>query len=129
MTEKKSSGNNWKDIEVATDDKEYNDSPVMDINFDEKTIPINQIKTDGYEIGVNHRPLTKAHIRRIKSNFSGNMDSPKVVFDSGNQCYHIVQHQHVFTAFIELMNEGKIERSDTIKCEIIKYRTYAFALK
>ncbi len=92
----------------------------MDIGFDGKMIPIYQIRADGYEIGVNHRPIRLAHVNKIKSNFSGDLVPIKVVFDRRDGFYHIVQGQHVFTAFKEQMNDVEI---DSIKCDIIKRKS------
>ncbi len=47
--------------------------------------------------------IRKAHVNKIKSNLSGDMASIKVVFDSTDQRYHIIQGQHVFTALVQLM--------------------------
>lgn len=110
--------------EFKTEPFEYNKIGSLDIAFDEQIIHIDQIKADGYEIGVNHRPIRTAHVNKIKSNFSGDMVSLKVVFDHRYGFYHIVQGQHIFTAFRELMSEGKIEPKDTINCDVPKFPTF-----
>lgn len=93
----------------------YNSTGYMDIAFDEKTISIDKIKNDGYDIGVNHRPIRDPHVNKIKSTFIGDHITIKAVFDSRDGCYHIIQGQHVFTASIQLMsNKGDI------LCGIIK---------
>lgn len=102
---------------------EYNQTGSINIAFDEKLIPIDQIKADGYELGANHRPIRTAHVNKIKSTFSGDLITIKVVFDSRDSYYHIIQGQHVFTALTQLINEGKIEPKDTIKCDVIKRKS------
>lgn len=101
----------------------YNKVGFMDIDFDDKEISIDKIKTDGYEIGVNHRPLRTPHVNKIASNFIGDTIHIKAVFDSRDGCYHIIQGQHVFTALKSISYPPAY-----IICGIIKNKTTGIQL-
>jgi hypothetical protein len=97
----------------------YNFTNTLDVTFDEQLIFIDRIKTDGYEIGVNHRPVRTPHVNKIKSTFIGDSIAVKVVFDSRDEFYHIIQGQHLFTAYMQMQSE----QVDSIKCEVIKCKS------
>lgn len=97
----------------------YNTLKDLDIGFKEINIPIVKITTDGYKRGVNHRPIRQPHVNKIKASFTGDIEKPKVVYSSLDECYHILQRQHLIEAVKQLINEGRIAPIDVIRCDLI----------
>ncbi len=91
----------------------------LDLDFMEMSVPLNEIKSDGYDIGVNHRPIIRSKVNEMKRGFTGLDKKPVVVYSCNDGCYHIVEHQNFVEAVNELIKEMEIEPIEEILCNII----------
>jgi len=100
----------------------YNQNKPMDICFDPLDIPTNKLRADGYSIGVNHRPIREGHVKRLVSVCIGDEENIRVVFDSRDHLYHIIDGQHIFTAY------KQSNQLNNISCEVAKYKNTGIML-
>lgn len=91
----------------------------LDLDFMEMSVPLKEIKPDGYEIGVNHRPIIRSKVNEMKRGFTGLNKKPVVVYSCDDGCYHVVEHQNFVQAVNELIKEREIEPTEEILCDII----------
>lgn len=88
-------------------------------------IPIKKIDNDvdfldiGVMINIDHRPLRTHHVNKIKRNFNGVINPITVMQHTKKGKYLIVDHQHLFKAVTELMEEGKIPKLKKIPCLVL----------
>jgi len=109
------------EMEVTTDRRIYNEIKPMNIDFEEREVPITQIRTDGYRIGVNNRPLRKPHLHKISANHTGRIPHPTVVYHKSEGTYYIVDGNHNYSSYIEKMMGGELPTIQSIFCSILKY--------
>lgn len=123
--------NNASKIELGKDGEklkkgvrfEYNVPSELDIIFEEMLIPLENIKTDGYEREIEHRPVRQPHVNKLKASYTGDYIKPKVVYSSEDEYYHVVQGQHLIEAIRQLINEQKIKSMIEMKCDVIKRKS------
>ncbi len=100
----------------------YNEARELDVHFMELSINLDEIKTDGYELGISQCPITRSSIDEIKENFTSISQKPIVAFSCHDGLYHVVTKQELVEAVKELNDEGKIEIKDIV-CDILFRKT------
>ncbi|MCX9084073.1 MAG: hypothetical protein OIN87_04640 [Candidatus Methanoperedens sp.] len=98
----------------------YNSLDGMNIQWQEKNISLKEINSDGSIRGINSRPIRDGHINKLKANYTGDTPNPKVMWHSIDEFYYIIDGQHMFNAWLSNINEGKIDRPESIRCSVIQ---------
>jgi hypothetical protein len=113
-------------IKSSVDEKEINtcpeclaNTPELDVEFMEMSVPLDEIKTDGYQKKIICQPIRQALVNEIKENFSEIIDTPKIVYSCEDGRYHVITKQELVEAVKQLITEGKIEPIKEITCDII----------
>jgi hypothetical protein len=110
----------FKDKE--NDEFKYNKCPMLDIAFREKNILFNKIHIAEFEpviTNLNHRPIRRPHVNKIKANFTGKLNRIDIIYDKIRNIYFVVNGQHLFLAVTELINEDKHEKIIRYPCNIL----------
>ena len=105
----------------------YNIPQCLDIDFSEIIeFPLKDIESDGYLLDnkVNHRPIRKAHVNKIKAAYSeSEIPTIYVCFSGKDNKAHAVQHQHLLVAVQELVKYRKIPSIENIYIRIAKRKS------
>lgn len=129
-------GEKWRAIHILRKDlpelinellkyTRINMQPVTnDVDFMAMNIPIDEIKTDGYQKKIIHQPIRQALVDEIKKSFTGlGEKKPIVVYSCEDGLYHVIKNQHWVEAIKQLVKEGKIEPIREITCDIISRKS------
>jgi hypothetical protein len=103
----------------------YHKSKIKDIKAIRMNIPWDKITCNGYDKGVNNRPIRDGHVSRmVASPEDESFKHPIVViYDDKTDTYPIVDGQHQYLNISELVEDGLRKKPESYECEVVHRRS------
>lgn len=99
---------------------QFNKCVIKDIVVKDVLLDWDVIKTNGYDKGVNNRPVRPAHVSKlVASPQDKSFDTkPIVMYDSTDNTYAILDGQHSHSALEELIDKNERSQPESFICSV-----------